>query len=69
LDNQSIGLWLPTLGFRKAPDSRQAGDVELLFDRHRQPEQRPALAACQRRVGGIRGRSRPVEIADDDGVD
>src|SRR6516162_1937709 len=45
LHRQCIGIWLPTLEFREAPGGRQARDVELLLDRHRQTEQRPPLTA------------------------
>ena len=69
LHRERIGVRPPILEFRMPPGGRQAGDVELLLDGHRQPEQRAPLAARKRGVGGIGGSARPVEIAHDDRVD
>ena len=66
LHHQGVGVRPPILEFRMSPGGRQAGDVERLLDGHRQPEQRPVLAARKRRIGG---GARPIEIAHNDGVD
>ena len=54
---------------RKAPGGRQPRDVVGFLHRHRQAEQRPCLAARQRRIGGARGIQAAVEIANADRVD
>ena len=69
LHGERVEVGLPILELRIAIGGRQTGDVELFLDRHRQAEQRAALAARQRRVGGIGRGPRAVEIAHDDGVD
>ena len=55
LDRKGIGIGQPALELWEAPGRRQSGDVELFFYRHRQAEQRTALTASQRSVGGICG--------------
>ena len=54
---------------RKAPCRRQAGDVERLLQGHGDAEQRQPLAAAKRGIGGARGLSGAIEIANDDRVD
>ena len=71
LDRQRVGGRTPVAAFRISPGRRQAGDIELLLDRHRDTEQRPTrgVAAAQFQVG-CRGRvARPLEIAHDNRVD
>jgi hypothetical protein len=57
------------LNFRVTPGGRQAGDTELLLNRHRQAEQWAALAFGESGVGSFGDRARPLEIAHDDSVD
>jgi hypothetical protein len=52
-----------------SPGGREASDIELLLDCHRQAEQRALLAARQGGVGSIGGYPSAVEIADDDRID
>ena len=59
----------PALERRYAPGRRQAGDVEGFLDHHRHAEQRPSLAARQRRVGRLGGLAGAVEVAHHDGVE
>ena len=68
-DDQRVVVGLEVLGLRDAPGGRQAGHVERLLHRHRHAEQRPLVAARQRRVGGPGGLSRTLEVAHDDGID
>jgi hypothetical protein len=69
LHRPRVDFCLPVLEFRIAPGRRQAGDAELLLDRHRQSEQRAAVTPRQSGVGVIGRLSRPVEIAHHNGVD
>ena len=69
LHGKGVSGGVPAPELPIAPAGRQADDIELLLDRHRQAEQRPALALRQGGVGGRGGFARPLEIAHDDGVD
>src|SRR5262249_12830031 len=65
---ESVGSGTPVFELGVAPGGRQAGDIELLLDRHRQAEQRALLSARQ---GGEIGRAscrEGVEISEDDPI-
>ena len=66
---QRIAIRAPIAELRITPGRRQAGDVELLPNRHRYAEQRPLFAAGERRVGFGGGGPRALEITNDNSVD